>query len=198
MDIDLNLETIVMPNRPTAAAEVLGPLTRADIKLLAVKEGRPDDAPIGIVKRLSNRHHALAQALASGKTNWEAGLIAGYDETYVSILKADPTFANLVTFYTEKNARTDEDLADLNRAAAKELYHELLDRLEDPEQRAKLTFGQIIQGMTVTGDRAGLAPESKVSHKHEHTINMATRMQKARERLEARIIDVTPERDDAA
>lgn len=197
MDIDLNLETVVIPNRSEAVAEVIGPLTRADIKMLAVKEGRPDDAPIGLLKRLSNRHHALAQALAKGMTNWEAGLAAGYDENYVAILKADPTFANLVTFYIEKNSHDDQDLADLNRAAAKEFLHEMLDRLEDPAERKKLTFNQVLQGMTITGDRAGLAPATNVNHKHEHTIGMADRMQRARERHD-RVIDITPKKGEAA
>lgn len=196
MDIDLNLETIVMPARPIAAAEVLGPLTRADIKLLAVKEGRPDDAPIGLVKRLSNRHHALARALAKGMSNWEAGLSAGYDETYVSILRADPTFENLVQFYMDQKTVEHAQFNDVADGLARQAMHLLHDKMEtEPE---KITVGQAIEIAKFGADRSGNAPATSVNHKHEHTINMANRMQRARQRLESRVIDVTPEKDDAA
>lgn len=199
MDIDLNLETISIPTKQVALAEIVRPLTPADIKLLAVKEGRPDDAPIGLVKRLSTRHHALARELAKGLTNWEAGLVAGYDENYVSILRADPTFANLIAFYVDKKTREAANLNDLNAGLAEAAMHELLDRFEDPEQRKKMTVSQVLAMAQFSGDRAGLAPQTNVNHKHEHTVRMADRMQRARERVDqSRVIDVTPEKSDAA
>jgi len=200
MDLDLNLVEISVPVKVELGGEIVRELTKADVKMLAVRSATPEDAPIKLVKRLSTRHHALARALAGGMQNWEAAAFTGYDETYVSILKSDPSFENLVQYYVNEQAKALVADAVLVNGVAHDALMLIQDKIEsEPE---KITVSQAIEIAKLGLDRSGVGPQTSHNHKHEHAISMADKMQAARKRIEAHrnaIVDITPtQADDAA
>lgn len=137
------------------AVEKLRDLGPADLALLASERGI---APKPIAK-LRDRHHALARCLAQGMSNAAASAITGYDPSRISILKADPTFKELVAQYTSIE---DGLLADFTERATNlslSAMNEIADRLEEaPEEFSVPTLLEIVK---TTADRTGHAPISK-------------------------------------
>ena len=72
------------------------PLTGEDIARITDEE-RATKAPC--LKKLRQRHHALARAIASGMPQGEAAISCGYTDAYVSTIKSSPAFTELVEFY---------------------------------------------------------------------------------------------------
>lgn len=198
MDIDLNLVEVRVPMKIDSSAEIVRLITKADLKMLAVREATPDDAPVKLVKRLSTRHHALARALAEGMENWRAAAFTGYDEVYVSIMKADPTFQNLVQHYTDLKEQELVANARLVNGVAHDALMLIQDKMENEPE--KVTMSQAIEVAKLGLDRSGVGPSTSVDHKHSHTINMADRLQAARLKADElrKTIDITPEKSDAA
>ena len=91
------------------------------------------------LKRLSERHHALARCLASGMEAGEAAITCGYVASRVSILQADPAFQKLSAFYRQSVETKYLDmhgvLAGLSLDAAMELRERLEIDIEDRGQK---------------------------------------------------------------
>jgi hypothetical protein len=136
------------------AVSVKREITPADLEALA--RSTPPATPPRPLQRLRTAHHSLAMALAAGKSNEEAALTTGYDPARISVLKADPAFADLVAYYQQQrevqfvdvNAR----LAQVAMSAAEELQ-ERLD--EKPET---FTNGQLRE---IASEFAGLTQGPK-------------------------------------
>jgi len=186
MDLTQPLRLSGRAPKPIVAVEVRE-LQPSDFALLATERGI-EAQPL---KRLGERHHALARLLAQGVSPGEASVVTGLSGSRISILKADPTFADLVAFYKDKvdaeYVGMHATLAGLSLDAA----NVLRDRLEeDPDA---LSVGQLLEAVKVGADRTGFGPKS------ESTLNvnvgLAEKMQAARERAEVRrrMIDITPE-----
>lgn len=187
MEIDLKF---LGPGRRAEALEasVVRELRSGDLALLAVNASiKPLE-----IKKLSERHHALARLVAAGAKDYEIAATLGYEPSRISILKGDPAFKELVEFYRDK---VDEQFMDTMAQIAglsQDLIVELRDRLEDKPD--EFSVGQIKDLLTVTLDRSGYGP----THKQitEVNINLAARLEEGRKRaLEARraaIIDITP------
>src|SRR6187549_2263835 len=111
-------------------ASTLRELDAADLALLEVEKGVK--APP--LKRLGERHHALARCLASGMSEANAAITCGYVLSRVSVLKADPAFRELLEFYradvNDKYLDMHGVLAGLSLDAAMALR----ERLEDDAQ----------------------------------------------------------------
>lgn len=195
--MDLGLETIRLNGRQeiALAPEYVRSLTEADLALMEVERGEQKPPHL---KRLTQRHHALARALASGMRNWEAAMSAGYTESTVSILKNDPTFQNLVEFYKDAKDHEFRHVQAQMAGLASDLIESIADDLEDD----KLSPGQKLQAAALVLDRTGNGPASSSTVKHEHTLKIADRVSAARKRLIERgaVIDVTPntEQENAA
>lgn len=193
MDMDI---AALMPRKGRRAKPVPGRIVRelvpADFKLLAEERGiKPQP-----LQKLRSRHHALARALASGMKDWEAALACGYDVSRVSILKADPTFQELVQIYTEdvdaQYADMHERLAGLSTTAAEILQ----DRLEDDPD--SVTVGQLHGTIKIGADRTGHGPQSRQDYTHVH-IDLSNRLQAARKRVEeSRTLELTANEPTAA
>lgn len=114
--------------------------------------------PQGLLKRLSARHHRLAQCLAEGIPPGEAGVICGYVASRVSILQNDAAFRELVSFYTaqrqEAFIQTGEKLATLASTAIDILQ----DRLEEAPDEFNPT--QLLAVVQTAADRSGHGPAS--------------------------------------
>lgn len=159
-----------------AAGEVLV-LEEGDLPRLT--EGRPAERQPLV--RLRHKHHALARALASGLSETEAGIVAGYTVNVVSTLLTDPAFSELVRFYQSENSKAfnamHEALANVSMAAIEEIQRRLD---EEPEKISLNTLREIAQ----TGaDRTGHGPTS--TQQVNVNIGLADRMAAAQKRLEA-------------
>lgn len=160
MDLEIEEEirklagpAVELTERAELRVEVLGEIEDPREAALAVVE-------VPQIKKLRERHHHLARALASGMTNAEAALATGYSETRISILLDDPTFVGLVEFY---RGRKDEQFTDVQRrlaALALDATAELADRLEERPETFKIP--DLIKVATMGLDRTGHGPTSRV------------------------------------
>lgn len=174
-------------------------LTQADLVLLQeVPKETSVNGAIAPLKRLRERHHALARLLASGGTTMaEASIITGIGISQISILKNDPSFKELVLFY--QNEVRDEyrtmhaQLAGLGEDAVAELRRRVED---DPES---IGFTSLLDLVTKIADRTGHGPTSSTKAQVEVNVqvDLAAKMKearmKARAAIEGSARDITPE-----
>lgn len=130
------------------------------------------------IQRISERHHALARCLASGMSTADACVITGYTPSRISILKGDPAFEELVSFYQSDKAQLVQDLGDKMRQNALEAQNLIAERLED--ESATIGIDQLLDITKLGADRTGFGPQSKSSHLHVH-MNFADRLKAARQ-----------------
>ncbi len=177
MDLDTPLRLSGRAPKPLVA-EVVRELCPGDFALLATERG-VEAAPL---KRLGERHHALAKLLAQGTPPGEAAIVTGLSGSRVSILKADPAFQELVAFYKQK---VDAEYLDMHATLAGlslDAAQTLRDRIdEDPDA---ISVGQLIEVVKLGADRTGFGPKS-TQDVNVH-VGLAEKMQAARERAEAR------------
>lgn len=180
MSDDLQFDFFRTTGRPMLAlsAEVVGEICEADLQLLGTAKGYE----IPAIKRLSERHHALARCIVAGASMGEAALICGYDISRISILKNDPSFKELLAFYRDSKERAFYDTQAKLAGIASDALDELQTRLEDTPE--KIPLDKLMQLVALGADRTGNGPSST------QTVNLnsgvADRLQTARERLAAR------------
>lgn len=169
--------------------EILGELTPVDLSLLDGERGTKPTA----LKRISERHHALARHIAGGMRLGEAAVVTGYDIARISILQSDPSFMDLVKFY---KAEADVAYQDAHIAAAGlklDVINELQERLEEHPEKFKT--GELTELFKSLADRTGQGPSS--TQKLDIHVGLGERLEAARKRVEARTIDVTPTQEAA-
>jgi hypothetical protein len=111
--------------------EVVRALSEEDIPLLANPPPLNTSAPT--VQSLRASHHQLAQLLARGISDTEASLITGYSISRIAVLKADPTFTELLSNYQANRELVFADTLERMRILGLSTLDELQDRLEsDP------------------------------------------------------------------
>lgn len=193
-DMDLALED--MPRlmgraNKEISATIVRELVPADLALLEVERGVQK---VPALKRISERHHRLARSFASGMSDTEASLVTGYTVSRISLLRDDPQMQELIAFC--KNELKDHEAEITGRLIGVSVtaLDEIADRLEDDEQRAKMSVGQLQELSKMGLDRVGHGPSTTTNQNHSITVDIASRTEAARKRIEARkIIDVTPE-----
>lgn len=151
-------------------------LRQSDIALL--ENARGIKAPE--IKKLRDRHHSLARALAAGMKDYEASAITGYSISRISILKADPTFADLLSGYKAQEEAVFADFVTRAGALALEAVNELHDRLEDSPET--FTHGQLLEVSKTFADRTGHAPVQR-SVSVSTNVDLGQRLAAARRRL---------------
>lgn len=150
------------------------------------------------IKKLREKHHSLARMLVSGMSVGDAGVITGYSPSRVSILQADPSFKELLRFYSDKAKERHFDLAGAIADLGTDTLEIIGDRLEeDPDQ---FTVAQLTDLTKMALDRSGFGPSTKAEVSVK--VGMADRFEAARKRVEERkqalvidatAIEVTPE-----
>lgn len=135
------------------------------------------------LKRLSERHHALARNLASGMSPSEAAVICGYALSRVSILQDDPAFQELLAFYRQDVELAYRDLHTRLSGLALDAADELADRLE--ENPETISVGQLMEVVKLGADRTGFGPQSSSTNLNVN-VDLASRLQAARERVASR------------
>lgn len=139
-------------------------------------------------KKLSERHHALARILASGSSPAAAAALTGYQLPTVSILLADPSFKELMAFYRQNVDAQFVQLHDIMAGLSKDAALVLRERLEeDPDQ---VSTQHIVEILKTTADRTGHGPKS--TQDVNVNVSLATRLEEARKRVAARMIDALP------
>lgn len=188
MDLDLDM----FRTRGRASRELTATVVRElgveDFAMLSEEKGSA--APP--LKRLSDRHHALARHIAAGVGPGEAALICGYDISRVSILQADPTFAELVLFYKDMKDREFRDVQGKLAGIASDALDELQTRIEDEPE--KLTVTQLMALVTMGTDRTGNGPQSSTTNLNVN-VGVASRLEEARKRVAERRTQVIIEGD---
>jgi hypothetical protein len=156
--------------------------------LLRLAEPRETTAPP--IKKLRERHHALARMLASGLAPGEAGIACGYSGSRVSILQGDPAFKELVGHYRAGAAERYFDGHSVMAELHIDAVEELRERLEDDAE--SFSHGQLMELAKLTADRTGFGPsvKSEVNVK----IGLADKLAAGRARV-AQMRDVTPDGD---
>lgn len=149
------------------------PLELDELELL---EERATKAPA--LRKLTERHHRLARALAEGMSETEAAIVVGYSVSRISILKDDPSFKDLVAHYAEQVQERFADLQDRLSALAATAVDELNDRLEiSPEDFSNDDLRKLA---ALAADRTGHGPTSTSTH--NVNIGLAERLDAARVR----------------
>jgi hypothetical protein len=176
MDLDFDSPRILGRAAAPPLAELVRELTPADLALLETE--RSTKAPA--LKQLRDSHHSLARCLASGMKPAEASLVTGYSLSRISILQADDSFQELLTFY---RSTKDEIFADLHARMATlslEAEAELRERLhESPES---FSPGMLLEIVKTLADRTGHGPSSK-STVLNLNVDLAGRLERARARV---------------
>lgn len=182
----MDLSTEIFRTRGRAAkpvvAEVVRALDAADVALLQEEKGSAAPA----IKRLSERHHALARNLAGGMSPSEAAIVCGYSLSRVSILQDDPAFRELLEFYRADVQTQYRDLHVRLSGVAADALDVLQERLEDtPED---LSVGQLIELSKLGADRTGYGPQTSQTNLNVN-IDLASRLEAARKRVRERVIE---------
>lgn len=168
--------------KPMSAVQVRE-LDSVDVALLGEEKGSRA-APL---KRLSERHHALARCLASGMEPGDAAITCGYVLSRVSILKADPAFQELLAFYHQDVNTKYLDMHGVLAGLSQDAAMELRERLEEDIQAddKKISMTQLMELTKLGADRTGFGPQSSQVNVN---VDLAGRLQAARERVAMRRI----------
>lgn len=179
--LDIPFRTRGRAAKSIAFAEVRQ-LDKTDLALLGDEKGSKPTP----LKRLGDRHHALARCLASGMAESDAAIACGYVISRVSVLKSDPAFQELLAFYREDADRAYRDmherLAGLSRDAVDELHTRLEDDIQAEEK--KISVGQLLEIAKMGADRTGHGPQS--SQNVNVNVGIASRLEAARRRVSER------------
>ncbi len=167
------------------AAVVVRELEKNDLLLLDGEKGSKPSA----LKRLTERHHALARNIASGMAPGEAAIIQGYSLSRVSILQNDPAFKELLKFYREDAERPFRDLHNRLAGMSMDAAEELAARLEEDIQAEdkKISIGQLMEITKLGADRTGFGPQSSQLNVN---VDLSGRLEAARKRVAMRKLKV--------
>lgn len=172
VDLDLDLG-VSSPKRPLEA-EVLRELTNAD---LLIAEATPKGSVPSLVKKLNDKHHALARSLAGGLDNTTAGIVTGYSASRISILLNDPSFQELLAFYRQNLDVVYADMHSRMSTLSLVTLEEIATRLEDePEKLGTAVLLDLLKTLT---DRTGFGPRTTQVNVN---VDLAGRLSAARRR----------------
>jgi len=161
--------------------DIVRDLVPADLAAITSEKG--SEAPA--LKRITDRHHALARNLAGGMAEGEAALVCGISNSRISILKADAQFQELLNFYRGEVNLVYQDMHEKLAGIASTALDELQDRLEDAPE--KVSTGQLMELAKLGADRTGFGPQSQQTNVNVN-VDMAARLQAARRRVQERIV----------
>ena len=140
-------------------------LTVVDLVALSTGEiAAPVQGP-PTIQKLRASHHAVAIALAAGRSVQETAYMVGYTPQRVSDLQSrDPTFQNLLAYY--RNQATEVAVNDSNRIQAKLVdlgeaaLDEIIGRVDDDALRAQMPLGELRQLAAMSLDRTVAPPKT--------------------------------------
>lgn len=167
---------------PVGEVRVKRELTKADLELVKHGRGTPgsDLNPPARIKKLRERHHALARALASGMTDLAASNCTGYEPSYIAILRSDPTFKNLIREYIRQKDEVWLDVNERLKTMGLTASEIIQDRME--EEPEKIPTSQLMEIAKAGMDRTGYGPSSQNTQVNVN-LNYASRVEAGRKRV---------------
>ena len=124
--------------------EVIRGLTAEDLP--AIRNPPPVAAGVPVVRQLRSAHHQLAQLIAKGEDQATVALVTGYSQSYLSNLKTDPAFAELIEYYRTERELVFIDAMERLRAVGITAIEEMQARLEEaPEKFTKREIMELIE-----------------------------------------------------
>jgi hypothetical protein len=150
-------------------------MTSTDIERLESQRGAVAPAR----KKLRDRHHSVARYLAMGMKPGEDSAVTGFAPSTISILRADPTFNELVTFYRENTDARVAEFHERTVSLAIDAVNELHERLEDTEE--VMSSSMVLEVAKFAADRTGHAPQTHSTNIQVN--NFSDRLAEARQRL---------------
>ncbi len=148
-------------------------LTPSDVMMLDAASAEPPK-----LRKLTQRHHALARTLASGMAPGEAAILCDYTPVRVAQLQRDSAFRELIAFYQKRVEEVYIDrhtaLANLSTDAVLTLHGRLEDEPEAFSNR------ELTELSKMALDRTGIGPSTTQVNVN---VDIATRMAAARARL---------------
>jgi hypothetical protein len=116
------------------------------------------------LKRLKHSHHNLARLVADGVREEEISAVTGYSGSYISAIKHDPAFTQLVTYYAEQKGAVYLDVHQRLSTLSLDAVDELQSRLaETPETFQNRELKELAEmGL----DRVGFGKATRIDHNH--------------------------------
>lgn len=184
MDLGLDVRELTKPGRRVAAigGSVVRELVPSDLEAL----GEAGHTGAVELKRLSDRHHALARMLALGEPMSVVCSALGYTPSRVSVLKASPAFQELLALYQDEKEAGFADFVSRAAGLATDAVSVLQDRLE--EQPEDVSTNALVEIVKMAADRSGNGPTS--TQNTNVSLDLGERLRAARERARAaQVID---------
>lgn len=159
------------PITPEMLAEAAETLESNPVPLLPTTESQ--------FYRIRGTHHRLAQLVAMGAKDVDAGRVTGFSPAYITNLKKSPAFQELISHYSTVAEEVFVDFVE----RAKDLSIDMMDRLREmlEESPEKFSPRTLVESIGILGDRAGFAPTQKTVNLNVNA-NMGDRLREARER----------------
>jgi len=182
----LELKTIRTRGRAERVPVVLSTraLDLAEVEAHRAREAGIEASPL---QRLTARHRELAKKIALGWSTSQCAAYFGFTASRVSVIKADPTFRDLVSYFQMQGDDSHEFYQDNLKRASLQAVLELQDRLETaPEE---FDNQELMKLMALTADRTGHAPK-RVEEKNIN-VNFGERLEEARTRARQMVIEST-------
>ena len=135
--------------------EVVRNLSSEEITSLAMG-GRPPLAPPPL-QRIREIHKQIARMMANNHPDAEIAMVVGRSVQQIRNYRLDPMMRDQIAYYSSQREDLDlrvetqirTDLIEIAQIAG----HEILDRLEDPKERAKIPTGELRQLHEMALDR---------------------------------------------
>ena len=146
------------PSGPPVQIAIARELTEGDLEILANRT-----APVQgqRIQRIRHSHHLLAQCLARGSTQAEAAALTGYDPAYISAIKGDPAFEELLTHYSGIAGDLFVDVLERMKALGLSTVDEISHRLEtDAEAFSNRELMELAELMLVKPKQLQAAAQS--------------------------------------
>ncbi len=102
--------------------------------LEAIQNPPAGTAVVPMVRQLRHSHHRLAELVAAGRPPAEIAIVTGYSPSYISGLKGDPAFNELVAYYEFQKREIFADAMERLKLLGLDAVEKLHERLNDPEK----------------------------------------------------------------
>ena len=159
-ELDLGSATGHRKRGAPCSVEIIRALAEDDLPVLAA----PTSTGLGpsVLLSVTHAHHQLAQLLARGTPATEAALITGYSPAYISKIRGDRCFAELLVHYGEEREAVFVDVLERMRVLGLSSLDELQARLaEEPEEWSRRELMELAELMLVKSRQAGGGAEGR-------------------------------------
>lgn len=113
--------------------ELIRPLTPDDLP--SITNPPPGSELVPRLAQLRSSHHRLAELIAAGRPPCEISIVTGYSASYISNLKSDPAFNELVAHYEFQKTEIFADAMERLKLLGLDGIEKLHERVNDPEAK---------------------------------------------------------------